>query len=105
MKRCDICLNNKNLWNTKCCKIFVHYECQVAWGNECIICKKQLKCVSSTNFRYIPDFPDMTYQEIDENNRAMEQIRRRNTEIPFIEYINRYLEIRESMFSIESDTE
>lgn len=50
---CVFCLNSdNNIWNTNCCNIFAHYHCQVKFGNECVICKKQIKCVSSTKYLY-----------------------------------------------------
>ena len=84
MKKCAICLEyspfkrikstGKTLWKTGCCKINVHYECQVAWGNECIICSKQLKTVSTAGFKYIPEAHELTQREIEENRRAMQEL-------------------------------
>lgn len=102
MRTCPICLEESpirriitrgpTLWNTKCCKIYVHYHCQVQYGNECIICKQQLKCVSSTRYRFVPDYPELTQEEIEENRRAMELIeRRRQNYIPLLAQITRFI--------------
>lgn len=84
MRRCSICLQRFKLWNTKCCNIYVHYNCQLSWGNVCIICKKQIKCVSTNCFRYTPDYPELTPQEIEDNNRAMEEIERYRRQNPVL---------------------
>lgn len=102
MKKCYICLEQgthrnylfrkAKLFKTNCCKVFVHYHCQVAWGNECIICNKQIKVVSTEKFNYIPDYPELTEQEIEENRRAQEEIdRRRNLYTPLLEAVRRRL--------------
>lgn len=90
MRVCAICLDKIKLWKTNCCNIYVHYHCQVKFGNECVICKKQLKCVSSTRYRFVPDYPELTPEEIEENRRAIEQLRRNNY-IPLLEEITRNL--------------
>lgn len=78
-KKCVICLEKTiKLWKTNCCKIYVHYHCQVQFGNECIICKNQLKCVSSTKYIYIPPFYEPIPQEIEEDRRVWEQLEERN---------------------------
>ena len=90
-RNCAICLEKIKLrskdqttksWDTKCCKIFVHYTCQVQWSNNCIICKKQIKCVSTTCFNYIPPEYQPIEEEREEDARAWLQFRR-NTE-PYI---------------------
>lgn len=91
MKKCYICLEQDPLrrylttgpvlWNTKCCGVLVHYHCQVAWGNECIICNNQLKVVSTERFHYVPDFPELTEAEIEENRRVEEFYNQRHENI------------------------
>jgi hypothetical protein len=77
MKKCLICLKARNLWETKCCGVEVHYICQVQFGNSCIICGNEIKCVSSTRYVYVPETPLFTPDEIEENMRAMREIERR----------------------------
>ena len=116
MKNCAICLERDpirryitkgpTLWKTNCCKLYTHYHCQVAWGNTCIICSKQLKCVSSTGFKYIPEFPMLSQREQEENRRAWEEIQRRRNQIyyvPLLESIT--YTIAEAMIEDSTDEE
>jgi hypothetical protein len=62
-----------DLWKTNCCNIYAHYSCQVAWGNTCIICHNQLKVVSTTKYRFVPDYPDLPQAELEQARRLEQQ--------------------------------
>lgn len=77
--RCAICLSG-NISYKMCCNLHVHKKCQKKWGKNCIICKKPVKQIKTTErYQYEPPEPEMTREELQEQMAIMQEIQNRRT--------------------------
>jgi len=69
----------------KHCCVYTHKKCQKRWGSACIICKKNTGIF--TRQRYIFEYePETTPEEIEEQARLLQEIRRLNDIRMSLEY-------------------
>lgn len=92
--KCLICLEEKLFINKICknCGARVHKKCQKKWGSFCIVCKKNTGINTPKFYRYTPDSPEFSQEEIDEQLRIEELIQRerdRQNRINEQRYLNR----------------
>ena len=74
MKRCSICLDTTGYLRTICCSKYIHLKCMRKWGIRCIICKKITHIKSKNEYHYVPDAPELTALEIQEQIEILEEI-------------------------------
>lgn len=77
MERCCICLSNTGNIRRICC-CYLHLKCFKRWGKHCLICKFETKYKTKQKYKYIPDDPELTQDEIREQENILRVIQETN---------------------------
>lgn len=79
MNTCLICLCESKYVKRLCCG-HAHLRCQKKWGSQCLICRKNTGIFTKKNYMYIPEVPQLSLAEINEQIEIYHEIQIRNAE-------------------------